>query len=179
MTVYKNERKPLYFIYQSGFRQISFPPRNDHEINYDVITITSCDDGVLITTDMDFEIAKEKLDEFVGYPVVEIWCDSHEIKEAGYFRGAEITSGNYGERVISLNWWKESEVSYQKGLFLYSHPLKETFQINEVNENCFVLLTVDGTLKQELNLTTYRFANMDEREQFKNKLKSKKEVAES
>jgi hypothetical protein len=160
----QNEKKPLFFINQSGFHQISLPPRHVRENNFDVINITSCDDGVLITTDMDFEVAVEKLNEFTGHPVVEIWCDTNEIEDGGYFRGAEITTGNYGERVICLHWWKETQVEYKKDQYLYCHQQKETFQIEEVEAQGFVLRNARGDLKRESNLTAYRFATMKERE---------------
>ncbi|AFQ29887.1 hypothetical protein P4493_05440 [Bacillus thuringiensis] len=99
------EKKPLFFIYQNGFRQISLPPKQEGFRNFDIIQLTSCDDGCLITVEGNMEEVARELSTFVGYPIVEIYCDTNEITNYGYtLKGASIRKGNVGEKVIYLDF---------------------------------------------------------------------------
>jgi hypothetical protein len=160
------EKTPIFFIYQNGFRQISLPPRNSTGNNPDVITITSCDDGVLITTDEAFEKTVVKLNEFVGYPITEIWCDNNSIAVGDYFRGAVIKRGNYDEKVICLHFYGETHIKYKAGLYLYSQRQEATFCIKEVQKTGFLLINENDESIEVTDLTDYRIASMDERAQY-------------
>ncbi|MFE6075663.1 hypothetical protein ACFVQB_14420 [Paenibacillus sp. NPDC057886] len=96
--------KPLFFIYQSGFRQISLPPENEHMNNLQIINITSCDGGCRITTDTDTREVWTKLNKFKGRKIVEIWCDTNEIHDGGVFEEAVLRDDGYGSHSISLNF---------------------------------------------------------------------------
>ncbi|MGF2716530.1 hypothetical protein ACQUY5_30680, partial [Bacillus cereus] len=99
------EKKPLFFIYQNGFRQISLPPKQDGYRNFEIINITSCDDGCLVTVEGNMEEVVEKLNQFKNYPITEIYCDTNEIASKGYkLEGASIRKGNVGEDVIYLEY---------------------------------------------------------------------------
>jgi hypothetical protein len=107
-----SEKPPIFFIYKFGFREISLPPFEQGDIyqgtfldNYGIIKITTCDDGVLITTEEPMEQAVDKLNRFIGRKVINIHCDDNKIIEDGYFKGANITKGNHREKVIFLDWW--------------------------------------------------------------------------
>lgn len=94
--------KPIFFIYQSGFRQISLPPENEHMNNLQIINITSCDDGCRIITDIDTREVWTKLNKFQGRKIVEIWCDTNEIRDGGVFEVAELRDDGYGLKSIRL-----------------------------------------------------------------------------
>ncbi|PHE64160.1 hypothetical protein COF68_04750 [Bacillus toyonensis] len=99
------EKKPLFFIYQNGFRQISLPPKGDSHRNFTIINITSCDDGCLLTVEGNMKETVNKLNKFKGYPIVEIYCDTNETSNNGYkLKGASIRKGNVGEDVIYLEY---------------------------------------------------------------------------
>ncbi|AKA44394.1 hypothetical protein [Paenibacillus polymyxa] len=119
-----------------------------------------------ITTNIDFEEAVTKLNKFIGYPVTEIFCDSNSIEDGGHFRGAMILRGSYQERVIYLDFYKESEIKYEKGLYLHDQRAKETFQIESIKEKGYTLIDVRGELFEVSDLSAFRIASKIEREQF-------------
>ncbi|MBP1309249.1 hypothetical protein JOD82_002269 [Paenibacillus sp. 1182] len=157
---------PMFFIYQDGFKQISLPPFEPNKLNVELINVTSCDDGVYITTDINLEEAVTQLNQFIGHPVTEIYCDSNSIEDGSHFRGAMISKGNHQEKVIYLDFYKESEIQYEKGLYLHNHRKKETYQIEAIKENGFTLLDVHGALFEVSDLSAFRSARKIEREQF-------------
>ncbi|MEC2463872.1 hypothetical protein P9X10_02995 [Bacillus cereus] len=98
-------KKPLFFIYQNGFRQISLPPTQEGYRNPRIINITSCDDGCLLTVSENIEEVVEELNKFKDHPIVEIYCDENEVSNKGYkLKGASISKGNVGEKVIYLEF---------------------------------------------------------------------------
>ncbi|MBX9158458.1 hypothetical protein ACTFR8_22955 [Bacillus cereus group sp. MYBK15-3] len=97
-------KKPLFFIYQNGFRQISLPPKQEGYRNFETINITSCTDGCLVTVDGDMEEAADKLNEFINHPVVNIYCDTNSISEGDVFLGAKVQKSNYNGELIYLNY---------------------------------------------------------------------------
>ncbi|MFJ8531188.1 hypothetical protein [Bacillus sp. NPDC094106] len=98
------DKKPLFFIYQNGFRQISLPPKQEGYRNFEVLNLSSCDDGCLVTVDGDMLSVAEKLNEFINHPIVNIYCDTNSIVEGDVFLGAKVQKGNHGEQVIYLNY---------------------------------------------------------------------------
>lgn len=99
------QKKPLFFIYQNGFRQISLPPKEDGHRNTEIINLTSCDDGCLLTVEGNMKNYVDKLNKFKSHPIVEIYCDENEISNKGYkLKGASIRKGNVGEDVIYLEF---------------------------------------------------------------------------
>lgn len=163
-------KTPLFFIYQNGFRQISLPPKEAHMQNPEVISLTSCDDGVLVTTEMDFKEAVQKLNAFIGHPVTEICCDTNEIHDAGFFRGAELTNGNYGERVIGLNWWKDNRPKWEVGHYVQNDLTEKTFKIQDIVLSQYVLKDIDGKLHEFTNLHEFRFATQKNRTAYQNQM---------
>lgn len=99
----KKER-PLIFIYQDGFRQISLPPTTPYMRNLEIIQVTSCSDGFDITTNLPSVEAVNKLNQFQGEKVVQVFCDTNRISNDGIFKGAEIAIGEHGREVVRLNW---------------------------------------------------------------------------
>ncbi|HHT7008737.1 TPA: hypothetical protein ACTZ3A_001276 [Bacillus cereus] len=98
------DKKPLFFIYQNGFSQISLPPKQEGYRNFEVIHLTSCDDGCLVTVDADMLLVAEELNKFINYPIVNIYCDTNSIVVGDVFMGANVRKGNFGEQVIYLNY---------------------------------------------------------------------------
>ena len=98
---------PLIFIYQEGFSQISLPPIQENQFNFDVINIKSCDDGCLITTDCDLEVAYNKVKQFLGREVVNVYCDSNTVTKGCILIECKLTKGNYGEDCILI--WTDSK----------------------------------------------------------------------
>lgn len=161
MTI--ENKTPIFFIYQRGFRQISLPHTEAHMQNPEIIQLTSCDDGVLVTTEMDFDEAVRKLNAFIGHPVTSIYCDTNEIREDGIFRGAEITTGNYEEKVISLHWWEDNRPKWEAGHYLQNDLLDETFQIHEVLDSEYALKDISGNIRIFPHLHEFRFASYNNR----------------
>lgn len=68
------------------------PPKQEGFRNFDIIQLTSCDDGCLITVEGNMEEVARELSTFVGYPIVEIYCDTNEITNYGYtFKGCKYS----------------------------------------------------------------------------------------
>ena len=98
---------PIFFICERGLRKISLPPVDDHSRSFQ-IKITSCDDGCLIETDMDFDLAIEKLNAFQGRQITWIYCDTNEIVTRGTFKSASRKTDRYGASVIYLSYAKNN-----------------------------------------------------------------------
>jgi len=86
--------KQFFFILQNGWRQIVLP-------NGEVVNINTCKDGVFITIEENLDKVVEQLNEFKGYEIVKIHCDSNEITKGFSFVDAEIVD-HEGRRSIYL-----------------------------------------------------------------------------
>lgn len=101
----KFEEKPIIFIFQNGFRQISLPPLEEGWRNPEVIELTSCDDGCKVTTVLPHEEVVEKMNAFIGRKIMNVHCDSNEISENDrVFGGAKIVHSEENGESIVIDW---------------------------------------------------------------------------
>ena len=73
----------VYFMLHHGFQKIILPD------GY-VVDIESCDDGCYITTEQPMQEACDRIAKFIGSQVVQICCDSNEVRQGYVLRKAKI-----------------------------------------------------------------------------------------
>lgn len=94
--------KPLIFIYQFGFKQISLPPEKVGMNNFEVIDIYKCEDGCRIQTTGELQEDFKKLQKLIGRKVIKVYCDTNTIDDSCHLTECRITTNEHSSEEIFI-----------------------------------------------------------------------------